>query len=235
VRIRFNIFSETAAILVRAARQPYLFKSMLTNSWFWFVCMTFLTQCPAFTREVIGANEDVVTMFLTSFSVGIGIGAVVCGALLKGKVSTRWVPWSGLMMSLFIFDLYWTSAHVLPVHHGPLLAIDVFLAGAGGWRMVMDLFMLSFAGGFYIVPLYAIIQQQSEAQYRAQMMACNNVINAFFMVASALMALGLFALRFSVAEVFLTAGVLNTLVAVWLFTPHGRLHAQVLPVNLLPY
>jgi len=223
VRVRLNLIKETWEIIAYVGKRSALLKAALANSWFWFVGMTFLTLFPAFTKQIIGADEHVVTLFLTGFSVGIGIGAIACGSLLKGKLSTRYVAWSAIGMSLFTFDLYGVSPHQLSEHQGTLITLSAFLSSSMGWRMVVDLFMIAIFGGFYIVPLYAVLQKQSEPKHRAQVMACNNVINAFFMVSSALLALGLFALGFSVAQVFLVAGILNLMVAAWLFTPGGQL------------
>ncbi len=218
-----NIVSETWDMLVYVVKRRELLKGVLANSWFWFMGMTFLTLFPAYTKQIIGANEHVVTLFLTGFSVGIGVGAIACGSLLKGKVSTRYVPWSALGMSVFTFDLYGVSPHQLFEHQGTLMTLGAFLTTAYGWRMVVDLSMIAVFGGFYIVPLYAFIQQLSDPMHRAQVMACNNVVNAFFMVASAVLALCLFAISFSVAQVFLVAGVLNVGVAAYLLTSHGKL------------
>jgi len=223
VRVRFNVALETWDILAYVAKRATLFRSTLANSWFWFVGITFVTQIAPFTKQIIGANEDVVTLFLTSFSVGIGVGSIACGALLKGGLSTRYVAWSALGMSVFIFDLYAASPHTLLEHHDTLLTVKEFLASGTSVRMVLDLFMIAVFGGFYIVPLYAILQKQSDPKHRAQVMACNNVMNAFFMVASALFALGLFGLALSVAELFFIVGLLNTCVAIWLFMPQGRI------------
>lgn len=223
VRLQANVFKETWGILSYVAKRRELFKGCLANSWFWFVCVAFMTLFPAYTKRIIGADEDVATIFLTAFAVGIGMGTIVCGAMLKGKLSVRTVPFAAIGMSLFIFDLYITSAHGTVAQSGPLMTFSQFLPLVRGWHMAFDLFMLAFCGGFYIVPLYAMLQQMCEPRYRAQTMACNNVINAFFMVASASMALFMFSFGFSVADVFLATGVLNLGVALLLFAPRTRL------------
>jgi acyl-[acyl-carrier-protein]-phospholipid O-acyltransferase/long-chain-fatty-acid--[acyl-carrier-protein] ligase len=225
VVIHFNIFRDTWESIAYVARRRMLFKSILANSWFWFIAVTFLSLFPAFTKQIIGADEDVTTLFLTSFSVGTGCGAVICGSLLKNGVSTRYVPLSAFFMSVFIFDLWLASPNSLAVHHGALLSISQFLATFYGKRMVFDLFMIACAGGFYIVPLYAVIQKQCEPSHRAQVMACNNVMNAFFMFVSAVMALVFFAFKFTVADVFLVGGILNLAAFAMLCTQWGRVQA----------
>jgi acyl-[acyl-carrier-protein]-phospholipid O-acyltransferase/long-chain-fatty-acid--[acyl-carrier-protein] ligase len=227
VHVRFNIFLETWGVLTYVARRRELFKGSLANSWFWFVCVAFMTLFPAFTKRIIGADEDVATVFLTAFAVGLGLGTIACGATLKGKLSVRTVPVSAIAMSLFIFDLYVASPHRVVEYHGTLMTFSQFLPLANGWRMAFDLFMVAFCGGFYIVPLYAMLQQMCEPHHRARTMACNNVINAFFMVASASMALVMFAFGCSVADVFLVTGVLNLGVGLLLLTSAGKLVSGV--------
>jgi acyl-[acyl-carrier-protein]-phospholipid O-acyltransferase/long-chain-fatty-acid--[acyl-carrier-protein] ligase len=226
VKVRLNLVAETWDILSYVAKRKPLLKGIIANSWFWFVGGIFISLFPAYTKQIIGANEHVVTLFLTSFSVGIGLGAIACGSLLKGNISTYYVPWSALGMSIFIGDMYWISPHTTLHHEGALLTLEAFLAQGSSWRMVFDFFAMSVLGGFYIVPLYAIIQRESEPKHRAQVMASNNVVNAFFMVGSALMALGLFACNLQVTDVFLVTGILNTIIAVWLFSPYGKLMAE---------
>jgi acyl-[acyl-carrier-protein]-phospholipid O-acyltransferase/long-chain-fatty-acid--[acyl-carrier-protein] ligase len=223
VRLHFNPLRETWNILVYVAGRRALFKGSLANSWFWFVVVAFMTLFPAFTKRIIGADENVATLFLTAFAVGLGLGTIACGAALKGELSVRTVPVAAIVMSLFIFDLYFVSPHHSTVHHGALMTLAQFTPELQGWRMTFDLFMIAFCGGFYIVPLYSMLQQMCDPDYRAQTMACNNVINAFFMIASSLMAIIMFAFGYSVADVFLMTGILNLCVGLVLLTPAGKL------------
>jgi acyl-[acyl-carrier-protein]-phospholipid O-acyltransferase / long-chain-fatty-acid--[acyl-carrier-protein] ligase len=223
VRLSLNPITETRKVLAYVTGRRALFKTSLINSWFYFVAITFALLLAPYA-ESIGANEEVGTLLLTSFTVGIGVGTVTCGALMKGQVSTRAVPWCALGMSLFIFDFTFFSPPALPHPPGSLLTLPAFLAATPGWpRMVFDLFMVAFCGGMFIVPLYAALQWQSPPDARAQVMACNNVINAFFMVGAAVMALSLFALGSGIMPVFLTAGALNAGVVVFLLMPSGRI------------
>jgi MFS family permease len=221
VRISFNPFSQTWNILSYMRRHPELLKISLTNSWFYFVAISFGMLLAPFA-QAIGADQDVSTLLLTGFTVGIGAGTVSCGALLKGRITTRIVPWCALGMSLFIFDFWLASPAVS--HRETLMTLTAFQATVPGWwRMLLDLFLIAFCGGLFIVPLYAELQWQSPPGNRAQVMACNNVLNAFFMVGSALLALGLSALGFNIGSVFGIIGILNVGVAFWLFTPAGRI------------
>jgi len=226
VRLGFNPFVETREILGYMLLQPALLKTSLTNSWFYFVAIIFAMLLAPYARA-IGVDEDVGTLLLTAFTLGIGAGAITCGTLLGGGVSTRSVPWCALGMSIFIFDFCATSPATLPHINDSLITLHTFLATVPGWRrMLFDLFMVAFCGGFFIVPLYAALQRQSSPEHRAQVMACNNVINAFFMVASAFMALGIFILGSGIENVFLVTGILNTLVALYLLMSASRAYLR---------
>jgi acyl-[acyl-carrier-protein]-phospholipid O-acyltransferase/long-chain-fatty-acid--[acyl-carrier-protein] ligase len=217
VKVSLNPLRETKGILSYLFRRPDLIRASLANSWFWFVCVPFMSLFAPYTEKVLGADQDVATLLLTTYAVGIGFGAAACGAVLKGTPSLKTVPATALCMSAFIFYLYAVSPHPLLNPVGELMTIGQFLKRPEGWHMTAALFMIAFFGGFYIVPLYAVLQQRCEPRHRAQTMAGNNVMNAFLMMGSALFALFVFHLGYSAAEVFLMAGVLNLCVGLWLF------------------
>ncbi len=212
VTVRFAPFRDTAQLwrLVRARRE--LFLSVLGISWFWLVGATYLSQFPAFARDVLGADGHAVTLMLTMFSVGIGIGSVLCGRLLGGEISARHVPFAALGMTLFALDLWFAAGHAAP--SATLLPLGEFLARPGTWRVLADLLAFSICGGVYIVPLYAILQARSDEGVRARVVAANNVGNAIFMVAGAVISGLLLAAGVSVTGIFLLLGLANLAVAV---------------------
>lgn len=219
--VGWNIVGETWKIIGFAKQERTVWLSIIAISWFWLIGATFLTQFPTYTKEVIGGNEHIVTLFLTVFSVGIGIGSVLCNKLLKGEINGRLVPWGCLGMSLFIADFClassgYTGAIFQQKPCADMLNCPVVLEGVGdffssfaGWRIAFDLLMLSVCAGVYIVPLYAIMQHRSDDRYLARIIAANNVMNALFMVLASLVALGLFAMKLTVIQLLLTVGVLN--------------------------
>jgi acyl-[acyl-carrier-protein]-phospholipid O-acyltransferase/long-chain-fatty-acid--[acyl-carrier-protein] ligase len=149
------------------------------------------------------------------FSVGIGVGSMLCGRLLGGTISARHVPLAALGLSLFAFDLYF-AAGAFDGGTGELAAIDTFIRNPASWRVLFDLLMISVCGGLYIVPLYAIMQARSEETERARTIAANNVLNALFMVASAIVTAAMLAAGFTVDEVFLSVAAANLAVAAWI-------------------
>lgn len=214
VRVRFAPIRDTAELwrLIRVRRDLTL--AVLGISWFWLVGATYLAQFPAFAKDVLGADSHAVTLMLTMFSVGIGIGSVLCGRLLKGEISARHVPFAALGMTLFALDLYAAAGSAQP--SGELLPLGEFLARPGSWRVLADLLAFSVCGGVYIVPLYAILQARSDDSARARAVAANNVANALFMVAGAVLCAVLLSMGVSVTGLFLLLGIANLAVAVYI-------------------
>ena len=77
---------------------------------------------------------------------------------------------------------------------------------------------LAMFGGFYSVPLYALIQSRSQPSHRARIIAANNILNSLFMIVSALMAMGLTAAGFSIPAIFLVTALLNIVVATYIYS-----------------
>ncbi|HBN22468.1 MAG TPA: MFS transporter [Holosporales bacterium] len=213
LKIGWNIISETKTIIGYARVEPTVWLSIIGISWFWLIGATFLAQFPTYTKMILGGNEEIVTTLLSIFSIGIGIGSLLCNKFLKGKIDGRLVPWGAFGMT-FGFALLVLSSHfylkTLSVEPTHLLGIIDFLnASFYSTLILISLFTISLCAGLYIVPLYAIIQHRSEDKYLSRIVAANNVMNSLFMVLASFFALSLFALHFSVVDLFLTLGVIN--------------------------
>ncbi|MBI2241290.1 MAG: acyl-[ACP]--phospholipid O-acyltransferase [Magnetospirillum gryphiswaldense] len=212
VTVGWNLAAETMGLYKLVRHKRDLFLSILGISWFWLVGATYLSQFPAFAKDVLVADEHVVTLMLTMFSVGIGLGSVLCGRLLQGEISARHVPFAALAMTLFGLDLYFAAG---PAAGGPQLAsLSDFLARPQSWRVLADLLLFAVAGGVYIAPLYAILQAHSDESVRSRVVAANNLINAGFIVAAALASAGLLALGLTPTELFLVLALANLGIAV---------------------
>jgi hypothetical protein len=207
----WNIATATGRLIAEAARQRVPFRAMLAISWFWLAGAIYLSQFPSYVRFVLGSEEAVVTLFLTVFSVGVGVGSLLCNRLLRGRVSARTVPWGALGIALFSIDLWAASPATAAV--GDPGTLGAFLGSAGHWRNLADLFGIAVSGGVFIVPLYALLQTESDAERRARTIAGNNVINAAAMVLSALMTVALVAAGVSVPGLFLLTGLATLPVA----------------------
>ena len=63
-----------------------------------------------FAKDVLFANEQVVTMMLALFAIGVGLGSILAEKLLHGEVSARFVPLAAVAMAVFAIDLHLASA-----------------------------------------------------------------------------------------------------------------------------
>jgi MFS family permease len=218
-RARWNLVTATARVVRQATREPLPFRSMLGISWFWLAGATYLSQFPSYVRFILGAEEAIVTLFLTLFSVGIALGSLLCNRLLGGKLSARCVPWGALGIGLFSIDLWLASPQ--PRHAGGLANLGAFLGDTAHWRILVDLFGIAVSGGVFVVPLYALLQATSRREHRARAIAANNVINAAAMVISSAATMALIAAGVGVPELFLLTGSATLVVAVlfWRILP----------------
>jgi 1-acyl-sn-glycerol-3-phosphate acyltransferase len=212
--INWNPVSETWRNLKLAHGNLVVFRSLLGISWMWFFGAAFLAQFPAFAKEVLHGDEQVASLLLVVFSVGIGIGSLLCEVLSRRHVEIGLVPLGAIGMSVFSVDLYF-AARGLPPSAG--YTLGVFLAEHAHWRVMADLFLLSLFAGLYSVPMYALIQMRSAPSHRARIIAANNILNALFMIASSVIVGGLLSAGLTIPQVFLVIGLLNAIVAFYIF------------------
>ncbi|MDO5115554.1 MAG: MFS transporter [Synergistaceae bacterium] len=209
LRIDRNLFRSTWELISYPLSNPPVFLSIIGISWFWFLGSVFLAQFPSYAKDAVGGNEEVSTLFLVLFSVGVGFGATCCNKLLKGRISGRYLTASLLGMSLFILSLYIFS---------PSAAVGEALLGARGFLstpraagIVVSMFMLAACGGLYSIPMYAMMQSMTPESHMARTIASLNIIDSLGMVlAAALMSLML-AVGFSICGIFLSMAFINLL------------------------
>lgn len=215
--INWNPVSETWRNLHLARGNPVVFRSLLGISWMWFFGAVFLSQFPSFAKEVLHGNEQVASLLLVVFSIGIGTGSLLCEVLSRRHVEIGLVPLGAIGMSVFAMDLYFASRGLAAPAGGPVMGLAAFLAERAHWRVMADLAGLSLFAGLYSVPMYALIQLRSQPTHRARIIAANNILNALFMIASAVLAGALLAAGFTVPQIFLFTGLANAVVALYIF------------------
>ena len=215
LRINWNAWAETWQI-VRYAREEYsVWLSVLGISWFWFFGSAMTLQVPAYTLDILNGNEAITTMLLVAFAVGVGIGSLLCERMSGHRIELGLVPFGSIGLSLFAIDLYFTQ----PVTNGVVVSsIGAFLERPGSWRVLIDLALLGAFGGFYSVPLYALIQQRSKREHLSRIIAANNIINSIFMVVASVLSIAVLNLGFSIPELFLILAGLNALVAIYIYS-----------------
>jgi acyl-[acyl-carrier-protein]-phospholipid O-acyltransferase/long-chain-fatty-acid--[acyl-carrier-protein] ligase len=225
MELAFNPFRETINMIRYSSHRRDEFLCILGISWFWFIGALFLAQFSPFAKDVLHADEHVVTLFLVSFSIGIAAGSLLCTRLIKGHVRATHVPMGALGMTIFALDLYFTSRHGVPSADDTLLSVTVFLQQFFGQHILFDLFGLAICGGIYIVPLYALLQVKADHEHGARAIASNNLMNALFMVAAAGFAMAFIKLGLTISQIFLAAAILNAGVAVYI--------CKLLPFSLI--
>ncbi len=210
----WNVPRQTVKLLSYARERKDVFWAVIGASWFWFLGAAIMAQLPVFTRDVLLANDSVANVFIGLFTIGIGAGSLLTNTLLKGDVSPRYVPAASIMMTVFLLDLYFAAGSANAVLAGTSLnTVAAFFAHWQGWRVAADLFLIAFFGGIYAVPLNAIMQHRSNPMKRSRVIAANNVMNAIFMIASALAGATLLKVM-SAQAFFLLLGLSNALASI---------------------
>ena len=215
LRINWNFVTETWRNFQFMRGNRTVFLSILGISWFWFFGAMFITQFPNLSRNILAGDEHVVTLLLVVFSLGIGVGSLLCERLSGHKIEIGLVPFGSIGMTLFAVDLYFVlEAHI---QDAPV-ALGQFVREFGHWRILADLLLIGMFGSFYIVPLYALVQSRSEASHRSRIIAGNNILNALFIVVAAAIAIALFKAGFTIPQLFLVTAALNAAVAIYIYT-----------------
>jgi len=215
LRISANFVAESVRNLAFSKQNRTVFLSMLGNSWFWFYGALVLSQFPLYAKDYLHGDHSVFVLLLTIFSLGIGAGSLLCEKLSGRKVEIGLVPFGAIGLSLFGIDLYFASlgyTHTTPVDFAGVLAQP------GTPRILADILLLGVFGGFFIVPLFALIQTRCDPQHVSRTIAGMNILNALFMVASAGVAVFLIKRGFTIPEMFLTTALLNAVVAIYIFS-----------------
>ncbi len=213
--VRLNPLVETWHSINFARESRSVFLAILGISWFWLFGALFLAQFPAYAKDVLGGSESTVTLLLAIFTVGVGVGSLACERLSGHGIELGLVPLGSIGLTLFALDLSLATPTGL-VEHAPL-ALAALLAKASTWRILIDLLLIGLFGGFFIVPLYALIQIRSREDCRARVIAANNIINALFMVVGAIIAALLIMNGWSIPALFGAAAILNAAVAIYIY------------------
>jgi len=215
LKISWNFVTETIRNIRFIGGNRIVLNSVLGISWFWFFGATFLVQIPSFSETVLGGDEYLMSTLLAMFIIGISTGSLLCERLSGGQVEIGLVPLGAIGLTLFGIDMYFASPAQTAVYTG----LGDFFSLAANWRIVIDLLMIGIFSGFYIVPLYSLVQQNTVPERRSRVIAGNNILNAFFMVISAVIAMILLGkIGFTIPELFLFTAILNLVVTLYIFT-----------------
>jgi acyl-[acyl-carrier-protein]-phospholipid O-acyltransferase/long-chain-fatty-acid--[acyl-carrier-protein] ligase len=212
LRINPNIFASTAELVGHLRSQPRLWWLGWVTSWFWFVGAVVLSLLPTMVKGTLGGHEELVTAFLTIFSIAIGIGSGLASWLCSQRIVIVPTPIAGMLMGLFAIDLGLALTFAAPdAGAGPVLA---YLGSWAGFRIALDLFGLAVAGGLYIVPSFAALQAWAEGEYKARVIGGANVLQAGCITVGSIGVGALQAAGLSVAQLFVMIGVASIVVGV---------------------
>lgn len=217
LKIDWNFFRTSYQTLKYAKSLPMVFLILLGNSWYWFYGATYLTQIPQMTQQNLHASENVVSLLLTLFSVGIGVGSLLCRRIGGSEVNLKMVPMGAIGLTVFAFYLAASLAFV-PPQNGVMLGLnDIFTQGLSYYHVMLAVTLLGISGGFYIVPLYAMMQAFSPRSHRARVVAANNILNAVFMVSSALFSIVILSIfKIDIKILFSITAILSAIFTTWL-------------------
>ncbi|GFM69586.1 MFS transporter [Pseudomonas cichorii] len=217
MKLNWNIFTQSWATLRMGLGQTHaVSRSIVGNSWFWFVGAIYLTQIPAYAKEWMYGDETVVTLILTVFSIGIALGSLLCERMSGHKVEIGLVPFGSMGLTVFGLLLWWHSGGFPQnAQANDWLAV---LSYGQGWWVLLDILGIGVFGGFYIVPLYALIQSRTPEKERSRVIASNNILNALFMVVSAIVSILMLSVaKLSIPQLFLVISLMNIAVNAYIF------------------
>jgi 1-acyl-sn-glycerol-3-phosphate acyltransferase len=215
LKVNWNVFSESVRNLSFSSKNRPVFLSLLGNSWFWFYGAIMLAQFPEFAKAYLHGDHNVFVLLLAIFSVGIGAGSLLCEKLSGHKIEIGLVPLGSIGLSIFGADLYFAAVSYVNTQ---TVGIEGFLAQHGSWHVLFDCTMIGVFGGFYVVPLFALIQTRCDPAHISRTIAGMNILNALFMVIASIMAMILLNLGATVPQLFLITAALNALVAIYIFS-----------------
>jgi 1-acyl-sn-glycerol-3-phosphate acyltransferase len=215
LKVNWNPLTESVRNIAFSSQNRTVFLSLLGNSWFWFYGAMILSQFPVYAKDYLHGDHSVFVLLLTVFSVGIGTGSLLCERLSGHKVEIGLVPFGSIGLTVFGADLYFAS-----LGYTNTAAVDIaqILHQAGIFRILADIALLGMFGGFFIVPLFALIQTRCDPKHISRTIAGMNIMNALFMVASAGVAMALLAYGFTIPQMFLATAVMNAVVALYIFS-----------------
>ena len=229
LKINWNPITETIRNVKLIWPQQPIWLAIVAISWFWFYGAILLAQFPNLAKDVLHGDESVFILLLSVFSVGIGLGSLLCEKLAKGRVELGLVVFGAIGLTLFGADLYFSASSLHnSCSYKCLFDFQSFIArdyhNADGhlnwtnWRLLGDIGLIGLFGGFYIVPLYVLLQTRSEKSHQSRVIAANNIMNALFMVASAVFSIFIFKQGYTTPQLFLATALLNIVITIYLCT-----------------
>jgi MFS family permease len=205
ISLSLNPITPTLHSITHARKNPVVFASILSISWFWLYGALLLTQLPPFVKITLAGNETTVTLLLALFTIGIGAGSMLCNLLSNHTIRPSLIAVGAIGMALVGIDFGLTAQH--------FQTANSLYSNLSFWHILIDLTLIGVFGGLYSVPLYALMQMLSDPVFRSRIIAANNILNALFMVAGAVITILLLNQGWSIPDIFLTMALCTAVVA----------------------
>lgn len=216
LKINYGLFSPAWEIIKITKRSKSVFLAVMGISWFWFLGAALLSMFPAYVKNVIGGDAHVATLFLALFSIGVAVGSILCEKMSRERLELGLVPFGTIGMSIFILDLFLIGEPARLTSE--VIGVIEFFQNPSFYRVIIDLLGLSIFAGFFTVPLYTFIQKKSPDGERSRVIAGLNILNALFMVCSAILLTIFYQIKLSMAEIFGIWALLNLLVSIYIYS-----------------
>ncbi|HET7604630.1 MAG TPA: MFS transporter [Sphingomicrobium sp.] len=212
--ITWHIVHASVELVGATMRIRRLFLAILAISFFWTIGAVLIIIFPPLVKNVLGADEQVASLFIAIFSIGIAIGSVAINRMLKSQVSARYAPPAVIAMGVFVLLLHFVSL-TWGEHGEELTTLGNFLFNPMAWPMILCLLGVAITGGMFVVPLYAFLTTTVPKTETARTVAANNIVNSGAMVIGALLAFALSSLGIGpVGQLLLVAAM--CIVSAWL-------------------
>ncbi len=211
IKISYNLWQGNKEMIECAFQTRGASHSIIALSWFLLIGSVFMSQFPNYAQGVVRGNNEVYIIFLTTFSIGIAAGSLLCDTLLDGKISGKLTRWAALGVSLFTYLMIFLTP--LPEHEG-LMTASEYLADKRHWPVLLCTMLTAVSGGMYMVPLYALLQSQTRSTHRSRVLAASNFSDSVFITFAAFISALLLYCGLGVKDIFIILATIN-LLAVW--------------------
>ncbi len=211
--IDWNPLTSTWQVVRQAVSEKSIRLCMLGISWFWLLGVILVAQLTPLVKICHNAGESVSTLLTVVSSIGLACGSLACVKLMKGHISARHVPLAALGISIFVIDLALAadSAGRFPDE----VSVKNYFSSLAHMHVAVDIFLVTFCAGVFLVPLNTLLQKLSPPEKRASIIAANNVVNALFMVTASVLVMIVSECGVRLVTIFLWVGILNIGVAIY--------------------
>jgi len=216
ISIDVNIVGSTFALLRELWRETKLWRLGVVTSIFWLIGAVVMSLLPTLVAQTMHGAQEVATIHLAVFAIAIGLGSGLAAFLSHGKIVLLPAVMGAMIAAAAALDLGISLGLRGAVDPGAPLAAAAYFAQPGAWRGIVDLALMSIAGGLIVVPAFAALQTYSAPERRARVVAAVNVLNAAAMVLGGLVVAGLQQAGAPIHLLFIGVGLFAAFSAWWI-------------------